>query len=87
MAQMRVNVYHLCHLRMTISVESLESFHSHTLGPEKYAHHLMDHVQHKDQMVPDYLMLITLCLYQHLLHVSFVLCMTIYTRLCRLQAL
>ena len=71
MAQMKVNVDLLCHLSVIMSVVSLESFHSHTLVPEKYVPHLrMAHVQHKAQMVLDYLMLTTFCLYQHLPHVS-----------------
>ena len=70
MAQMKANVDRLCHLRVISGVVSLGSFHSHTLVPEKYVHHLMVHVQHKAQMVLDYLMLTTFCLYQQLPHVS-----------------
>ena len=70
MVQMGVNVYHLYHLRMIMNVVSLASYHSHTLGPEKYVHHPMDHVQQRALMALDCLILITFCLYQHLPHVS-----------------
>ena len=53
-----------------MSVVSLESFHSHTLVPEKHVRHIMDRVQQRAQMVPDCQMLITFCLYQQPLRVS-----------------
>ena len=68
---MKANVDYLCHLSVIMSVESLGSFHSHILVPDKCVHHLMVHVQCKVQMVLDCLMLITCCLYQHLSQVRY----------------
>ena len=71
--QMKENVCRLYQLRVPLitRVVSLESFHSHTLEQEKYAYRRMARAQRKDQTVLDCLILITFCLYQHILQVSF----------------
>ena len=76
---MKVNVYHLYHLRVITRVVSLGSFHSHTLEQEKYVQHRMAHAQRKDQMVLDCLIQIISCLYQHILPVSFLCLVLLYS--------